>query len=138
MDGETRASSARAIRAMVPLMTSERVRTTDHVMTVLALLGRALQVHGRDVLCEAGGVELATADRAVVPKTRLAILLRRGRDIAVPIPNMTFDARGGDVVELDVAATPQTWDARDRVLGEEWYGLEVRGQWICAGGMAGR
>ena len=99
-------SSARAIRAMVPFVTSERVSAANRIMAVLALLGRALQVHRRDVLREARRVELAAADSAVVPKTRLAVLLWRIRQFTVPITNVTFDTRGGDVVEQDVAAFP--------------------------------
>ena len=43
---------------MVPLVTSERVGAANRIMAVLALLGRALQVHRRDVLREARRVEL--------------------------------------------------------------------------------
>ena len=123
---------------MVPLVASERIRATDYVMAVFALLGRAMQVHGRDVLCEARGVQLATANGAVIPETRLAILLRCSREIAVPIADMAFDTSSAYIVKLDVAAAPQAWDAIDGVLGKEGYGLKAGRERVCVGGLAGR
>lgn len=106
-------------------------------MTILALLGRALQVYRRNVLCEARSVELATTDGAVIPETRLALLLRRTGEIAVPIANVTLDTRSGDVVEHDATVMPQAWDAVNGVLGKKGYGLEARGYRMCAGGLVG-
>lgn len=125
-------SLVRPIRTVVPLVAGERVRSTNRVVAILALLGRALQVHRRNVLCDARSVELATTDRAFVPEAHLALLLRSTGEFAVPIANMTFDARSGDVVEHDAAAMPQARDASDGVLGKKGYGLEARGH-MCEG-----